>query len=1403
MPATDKSAPAQILATAQQTPIAQLSPDLPAPASRVVRGEVTITWPYNSLKQTLAFLLAEPDVRLRRTKGQVRVELQGPSAKAAAACNLGGGDQLALSLDGVAWAKDQSTARQPGSRIEWQLKFTGKLLLEVKSGEEEQGVKYVNIDEPTPIDNPEPTLPAIPDPVEREITPPAPPRPAIQRVVANDEPEEFSSPAFIKRARVSYGSLFESGFDIFEDDGGVKGKGRKRTRFGRDSSAWRYASHSPSPEPEEEQASESEEIARATALSSPPRTQMTDEGCQTVELDIPVASPRIETPHPVEQTHSAHPAEPDVSLPLPPTTVNGTTTSPMAVDIPTQEPPQAEGLTTSSEPFGSALFGSFMPSGDAFGSLNQFPTANSAASFGENQIPISDQVRFGFAQPIASMEPTPHAISNLLHAPLDTHEHYPEEHLGSGNASIQHAEFGFEEREAASALIAQQSALPAPPANDAEVHGEGMVWPITSETLDAQHAEGHVDLALPPEPTAVASEVDTASRSPTRQTLPREVDDYGYNARRYQNEAEERMIGMVDRPEEDDEEDSEDDDAVDHNEEEPDDAGDDYDMRNYADVDDDEDGFEQYDDEEGGEYPEGEMLSPDDEEGSYDEDEGEEDYESDDEEQQHGAAQSPAAPPGPPVVIDLISDSEDEDQPPPQHAAKAMPSAFSQQTAQAPRVEQASEGVLEDEGGHARHDIPAHTFGQPFAAAGSIMTTAAQQPSDEVESAGSPSYGVQSDDNEEDYEEDADADALGESDEEPEEENSDDEADDVEMDRPLNPQPVDVEEPEVIEEEVGEQRIEISETVQITQEVDTETTTVAKTTSTTIATSNADMDSTEIVETIIETRKSPVSRLEPQVLTTDSTAMGDVSRHENIDKGNIAPSSPPLSQQIKSQVFGDQPLMLSSPLPSSQLQEDQLPTPRETQQKEGPTSRHESDMLVDEEIDEHEPSPAPRSTALPQSELSEKEPEEVELFSMQPETGDQEEDAPMVDLVSEEPQVPPAEVISEEPTASSPIPKAKESNIGDEGDQPQATQASKDTIEVTPALVEKEQVVEPVEEAVKPGQEDDEQGAVPPDASQPGRDHQEDSVKLQDDSKRDEEPAEPSAAEGPAVHTRSRTKDTKEPPPAKSTTRTKAKPAPIDPSIQLARAARRGKRHQEPESPTVTTRARSRSVQQSATPELQDASVQLARAALQSPSRKTHHPPAPPAAAAAAKTSTASAASLKLELAKRLRSDLPECVALKTLKSHLNRKLDVLAIATTASSEATRLKTRQYALSFNVTDPSTAPLHVVEVQVYRAHKDSLPAVKPGDGVLLRGFQVVALTGKDFGLRSDEASGYAVFEQEGSGEPQINGPPVEDIDAEAGYAETLKEWYRLLDSAAKDKLAKANKKFADVTAGKSK
>ncbi|EOO01490.1 hypothetical protein UCRPA7_3061 [Phaeoacremonium minimum UCRPA7] len=122
---------AQLLAFGVATPIAELGPELTESQKRVVRGEVTITWPYNSVNKSLAFLLAEPDVRLRRAKGLIRVQLNGASAEAVAGCNLGGGDEVLLSLDGVGWEKDDAPARPAGSRSDWQLKFSNKIILQV------------------------------------------------------------------------------------------------------------------------------------------------------------------------------------------------------------------------------------------------------------------------------------------------------------------------------------------------------------------------------------------------------------------------------------------------------------------------------------------------------------------------------------------------------------------------------------------------------------------------------------------------------------------------------------------------------------------------------------------------------------------------------------------------------------------------------------------------------------------------------------------------------------------------------------------------------------------------------------------------------------------------------------------------------------------------------------------------------------------------------------------------------------------------------------------------------------------------------------------------------------------------------------------------------------------------
>ena len=255
------------------------------------------------------------------------------------------------------------------------------------------------------------------------------------------------------------------------------------------------------------------------------------------------------------------------------------------------------------------------------------------------------------------------------------------------------------------------------------------------------------------------------------------------------------------------------------------------------------------------------------------------------------------------------------------------------------------------------------------------------------------------------------------------------------------------------------------------------------------------------------------------------------------------------------------------------------------------------------------------------------------------------------------------------------------------------------------------------------------------------------------------------------------------------------KSATPDPSVQFARqalAAKRARKALEPigSSPRVMTRARSGSLQTTETTDDEaDRSVALARASIASPSKGNSKKGG---------KGEKSATALKAELTKRLRTDLPECLPLKNLRNYVRKSISVVGIVTAEPSTPVRAKggPREYVMSFNVTDVAIGPAHVVEVQLYRAHKDSLPVVKPGDGILLRNLQVQALTNKDFGLRSGNESAWAVYDVDDS-PPQIKGPPLEDYDQYNDYMETLKAWYRSLGATAIEKVDKANQKIADA------
>ncbi|KAJ4293470.1 hypothetical protein N0V90_008753 [Kalmusia sp. IMI 367209] len=213
-------------------PIAELKPELLALDSKHIRGVVTLIWPYSSSARQFAFLLGDPDFRLRRKNGQVRVRFSGSSARAIASTGVGIGDEVVLSLRGAEFVKDSSIST-PGKSIDWELAYTQTLSSRIRR----DSTELANLD----LFDVAPT-PAPRSPVR------APPRSSI---AAADEARQWSSPAFLKRIRLSDGPVLKPAYDPFADDIEDGHATKRRRKSYRDWGAWTYLARTPSPAKED------------------------------------------------------------------------------------------------------------------------------------------------------------------------------------------------------------------------------------------------------------------------------------------------------------------------------------------------------------------------------------------------------------------------------------------------------------------------------------------------------------------------------------------------------------------------------------------------------------------------------------------------------------------------------------------------------------------------------------------------------------------------------------------------------------------------------------------------------------------------------------------------------------------------------------------------------------------------------------------------------------------------------------------------------------------------------------------------------------------------------------------------------------------------------------------------
>jgi hypothetical protein len=113
------------------SPINQLSPASIPIESKSIRATVSLLWPYSSSTQQVALLLAEPDFRLRKKQGQIRVQFSGPSAQALARSRVGIGDEVLLSLQGAKWTETALGVSTPGKSVDAELLFKQRLSMKV------------------------------------------------------------------------------------------------------------------------------------------------------------------------------------------------------------------------------------------------------------------------------------------------------------------------------------------------------------------------------------------------------------------------------------------------------------------------------------------------------------------------------------------------------------------------------------------------------------------------------------------------------------------------------------------------------------------------------------------------------------------------------------------------------------------------------------------------------------------------------------------------------------------------------------------------------------------------------------------------------------------------------------------------------------------------------------------------------------------------------------------------------------------------------------------------------------------------------------------------------------------------------------------------------------------------
>lgn len=100
---------------------------------KFVEAVIILVWPYSTLTQEAGFLVAEKDVLLRKTKGQVKITFYGLCAREIAKLKAGVGDTLRTSLRAAHLIEEQDEISTPGKKPGFAIRYQDAVDVEVSN----------------------------------------------------------------------------------------------------------------------------------------------------------------------------------------------------------------------------------------------------------------------------------------------------------------------------------------------------------------------------------------------------------------------------------------------------------------------------------------------------------------------------------------------------------------------------------------------------------------------------------------------------------------------------------------------------------------------------------------------------------------------------------------------------------------------------------------------------------------------------------------------------------------------------------------------------------------------------------------------------------------------------------------------------------------------------------------------------------------------------------------------------------------------------------------------------------------------------------------------------------------------------------------------------------------------